>query len=562
MKEEKPVEAGSNFIRDIIKEDLASGKHTKIITRFPPEPNGYLHIGHATAFLLSFSLAEEFGGECNLRFDDTNPVKEDAEFVEAIKKDIQWTGCDWGDRLHFASDYFDQLYEWAVGLINEGKAYVDHLSPEEMRKYRGTLTEPGKNSPHRDRTVGENLELFEKMKSGGFEEGECVLRAKIDMASPNLPMRDPTIYRIRKVPHHRTGDKWCIYPMYDYTHCLSDAIEGVTHSLCSLEFENQRPLYDWFIDNVPVPAKPHQYEFARFNITYTIMSKRNLLKLVEENHVSGWDDPRMPTLSGLRRRGYTPGSIRTFREKAGVARSPKTVDVALLEYCLRDELNAIAQRRMVVLDPVKLVITNYPEDQVEQMEADNNPENEADGKRTIPFSRERYIEREDFRAEAPKKFFRMVPGREVRLKHGYYVNCEKAVKNDAGEITEIHCTYDPQSRGGWTDDGRRVKGTLHWVSAEHAVPVEVRKYDRLFSVENPAKAPEGKDFTDNLNPDSLTVLNGCLAEPGMEASKPGDRFQFLRQGYFCTDTDATKEKPVFNQTVGLRDSWAKKEKKK
>ena len=548
----------SDFIRNIIAEDLRTNKYGgRVHTRFPPEPNGRLHIGHAKAICLNFGVATEYeGGLCNLRFDDTNPIKEEEEYVEAIKEDIRWLGFDWEDRLFYASDYFDQLYEYAVQLIKDGKAYVCDLSPDEIREYRGTLTEPGKESPYRTRSIEENLDLFERMRAGEFKEGEHVLRAKIDMASPNLNLRDPVMYRILWATHHRTGDKWCIYPMYDFTHCLSDSIEGITHSLCSLEFENNRPLYDWFLDELGV-YHPQQIEFARLNLNYTVMSKRKLLQLVEKGLVSGWDDPRMPTLSGLRRRGYTPEAIRDFCERIGVAKSNSVVDITLLEHCLRSDLNMRAPRVMSVLHPLRVVIDNYPEDQVEELDADNNPEDESMGTRKVPFSRVLYIEREDFREDPPKKYFRLAPGREVRLKHAYYITCVGVVKDEqTNEVIELHCTYDPESRGGWTPDNRKVRGTLHWVSAAHALKAEVRLYDRLFTKENPL-GEDGSDFLDYLNPDSLEMLTSCQIEPGLAGATPGSRYQFLRMGYFCVDPDSSGDRLVFNRTVSLRDTWAR-----
>ncbi len=544
----------SNFIEEIIVNDLKSGKVKNVITRFPPEPNGYLHIGHAKSICLNFGLALKFNGKCNLRFDDTNPEKEDTEYVESIKRDVKWLGFDWGEKECYASDYFDFMYEMAVKLIKKGNAYVCHLSPEEMRQYRGTLTEPGKNSPYRDRSVEENLELFEKMKNGEFEEGEAVLRAKIDMASPNINMRDPVMYRIIKKPHHRTGDKWCIYPSYDWAHGLEDSIEGVTHSICTLEFEDHRPLYDWFLDELEV-YHPQQIEFARLNLTYTVMSKRKLLKLVEDGFVRGWDDPRMPTISGLRRRGYTPESIRKFADMIGVAKSNSVVDYGMLEYCIREDLNKRAQRVMVVFNPVRLIITNYPDDKIEMMDAVNNPEDESMGKRKIPFSKVLYVERDDFMEEPDPKFFRLAPGKEVRLQHGYYVTCTGYKKNEKGEVEEIYCTYDPDSRGGWTNDGRKVKGTIHWVSAKESIDVEVRLYDHLFTKENPDDVEEGKSFTDYINPNSLVVIT-AKAEPFL-AECDEEYYQFLRNGYFRKDEDSTKEKLVYNKTVGLKDSWNK-----
>jgi glutaminyl-tRNA synthetase len=558
METEKQ-ELSKDFIRQRVEEDISAGKNGgRVVTRFPPEPNGYLHIGHAKAFCIDFGVAEEYGGRCHLRLDDTNPEKEDVEYIEAIKEDIHWMGFDWGKHLYFASDYFDKLYGYALELINKGLAYVCDLSPDQIREYRGTLTRPGKESPYRGRTAQENLELFERMRAGEFAEGACVLRAKIDMASPNINLRDPTLYRIKKVPHHRTGDKWCIYPMYDFAHSLSDAIEGITHSLCTLEFENNRPLYEWFIEHVDAPSHPQQIEFARLNLGYTIMSKRKLLKLVQEKYVRGWDDPRMPTISGLRRRGYTPSAIRTFIEKCGVAKVNSVADIALLEYCLREELNKTAPRVMAVLHPLKIIIENYPEGKTEMMEAENNPEDPAAGTRRLPFSREIYIERADFMEEPPKKFHRLSPGKEVRLKHAYYIKCERVVKDEAsGEVTELICSYDPKSRGGWTDDGRIVRGTSHWVSAAHALRAEVRLYNHLFVKENPDETEEGGSFLDNINPESEEVLSACMVEPGLKQAGAGERFQFLRQGYFCVDADSTPDKPVFNRTVTLKDTWAR-----
>ncbi len=552
----------TNFIKNIIDEHNASGRFGgRVHTRFPPEPNGYLHIGHAKSICLNFGLAEEYGGKCNLRFDDTNPVKEEQEYIDSIIEDVRWLGFDWEDRLFYASDYFEKMYEYAVQLIKKGKAYVDDLTAEEIREYRGTLKQPGKESPYRNRGVEENLDLFERMRKGEFADGAKVLRAKIDMGSPNLNMRDPVMYRILHAEHPRTGNKWCIYPMYDWAHGLEDSIEGVTHSICTLEFEDHRPLYDWFLDELEA-YHPQQIEFARLNLSYTVMSKRKLLRLVQEGFVSGWDDPRMPTISGLRRRGYTPEAIREFAERIGVAKSNSTVDFALLEHVLREVLNRQALRVMAVLKPLKVTITNYPEDQVEMLEAVNNPEDEAAGTRQVPFSRVIYVERDDFREEAPRKWFRLAPGKEVRLKHAYYITCQEVVKNEQGEVTELRCTYDPQSRGGWTEDGRKVKGTLHWVSAAHAVQAEVRLYNHLFNKENPDDVEEGGDFTDNLNADSLEVLADCLAEPSLKEAKCGVPYQFLRQGYFCVDAkDSSAEHVVFNRTVTLRDSWAKIERK-
>ncbi len=554
-----PEPTSKDFIREIIDQDLESGKHQAIVTRFPPEPNGYLHIGHAKSICLNFGIAREYEGRCHLRFDDTNPAKEDQEYVDSIKEDVHWLGFDWGDNLHFSSDYFDQLYEWARHLIRESKAYVDDLTVEEMRQYRGSLTEAGQDSPSRKRSVDKNLELFEAMKNGDFTEGEKVLRARIDMAHPNLNMRDPVLYRILKKHHHRTGDKWCIYPNYDFTHGESDALEFITHSLCTLEFENHRPLYDWFIENLPVPCQPRQIEFARLNLTYTVMSKRKLLQLVEDKLVSGWDDPRMPTLSGMRRRGYTPEAIRHFCGRIGITKFNSTTDVALLEHSLRDHLNETSPRVMAVLDPIKVVITNYPEDQVEEMEAANHPGDESFGTRKVPFCRELYIERDDFMEDAPRKFFRMSVGREVRFRAAYFIKCEEVVKDEVGEIVELRCTYDPETRGGNNPpDGRKVKGTIHWVSARHALDAEVRLYDRLFSVENP-DSEEGK-FTDYLNPESLKTLGNCKLESSLQEASPGARLQFERLGYFCRDSRNT-DKLVFNRTVPLRDSWSKQQKK-
>lgn len=546
----------SNFIKNIIRKDLEEGKNGgRVHTRFPPEPNGYLHIGHAKSICLNFGLAEEFGGRCNLRFDDTNPLKEDTEYVESIMEDVRWLGFEWGESELYASDYFERFYELAVQLVKAGKAYVDSLTPEEIKQYRGTLTEPGKESPFRGRSAGENLELLEKMRKGQFKEGECVLRAKIDMASPNMNMRDPIIYRIAHTEHHRTGDRWCIYPMYDFAHGLEDSIEGITHSICTLEFEDHRPLYDWFLEQLGV-FHPQQIEFARLNLTYTVMSKRKLLTLVEEGHVSGWDDPRMPTIAGLRRRGYTPKSIRNFSEMIGVSKANSTVDYAQLEHCVREDLNKVSQRVMVVTDPLKVVITNYPEGETEWFEAENNPENEADGTRKIPFSREVYIERDDFMENPPKKYFRLSPGNEMRLKHAYYIKCEEVIKDAEGNITELRCTYDPASRGGWTDDGRKVKGTAHWVSTAHCVEAEIRMYEHLFTIENPGRRKKGEVFTDNINPESLKTVTG-YAEPSLSDVEPMKNYQFLRIGYFASDRDSKPGRPVFNKTVGLKDTWAK-----
>ena len=549
-----------DFIREIVSADVTAGKNGgKVITRFPPEPNGYLHIGHAKAICLDFGVASEFGGTCNLRFDDTNPVKEDIEYVDSIKDDVRWLGFDWQDREFYASDYYEQLYQFAETLVRKGVAYVDSLSADEIRQHRGTLTEPGKNSPYRDRSVDENLDLFRRMRAGEFADGTHVLRAKIDMASPNITMRDPVLYRIRHADHHRTGTAWCIYPMYDFAHPLSDAIEGVTHSLCTLEYVDHRPLYDWAIEHAAPASRPRQYEFARLNLNYTVMSKRKLLQLVEQRHVSGWDDPRMPTVSGLRRRGYTPESIRDFCARIGVAKKENVIDVGLLEHCIREDLNRRAPRAMAVLRPLKLVITNYPEGQTDQFEIASHPDDAALGSRAVPFSREVYIEREDFMEEPPKKFFRLAPGREVRLRNAYLVTCTEVIKNAAGEIVELRGTYDPATRGGDAPDGRKVKATLHWVSAAHAVDAGIRLYDRLFTAEDPegAAARDGADFTALLNPQSLEVLQGCKVEPSLARAASGARFQFERQGYFAVDPDSAPGGLVFNRTVSLKDSWAK-----
>ncbi|MBD3243473.1 MAG: glutamine--tRNA ligase/YqeY domain fusion protein [Chitinivibrionales bacterium] len=565
-----------NFIKAIIDEDLRTGKHSRVVTRFPPEPNGPLHIGHAMAVNIDYGMARDYNGEFHLRFDDTNPTKEKPEYIEAIMEDVKWLGADYGEHVYYASDYFPQMYEWAVALIKAGKAYVDSLSPEEIRKYRGTdlsdlkpgekiETKPGVDSPYRTRSVDENLDLFERMRAGEFGEGDCVLRARIDMAHPNLNMRDPIMYRIVKAPHYRQGDKWCIYPSYDWAHGLEDAIEGVTHSLCSIEFENHRPLYDWFLDElgkvVELPARPRQYEFSRYNISYTLLSTRRLGVLVDKGLVSGWDDPRLFTVAGLRRRGVPPEAIALFCERVGVGRTISTIDVAMFEFCVRELLNKTAPRVMAVLRPLKVVITNYPEDQVEELDAINNPEDPRAGTRKVPFTRELYIEQDDFREEPPKKYFRLAPGREVRLRYAYFITCNEVVKNDKGEITELRCTYDPATRGGDAPDGRKVKATLHWVSAEKALDAEVRLYDRLFVKENPTDTDPGQDFTANLNPDSLEVLNHCKVEPGLKDSAPLSRYQFERQGYFCADPDSTDEAPVYNRIVALRDTWAKIEKK-
>ncbi|MBF7081463.1 glutamine--tRNA ligase/YqeY domain fusion protein [Desulfallas sp. Bu1-1] len=548
----KPV----NFIQSIINEDLTNNRNDgRVHTRFPPEPNGYLHIGHAKSICLNFGIAARYGGLCNLRFDDTNPSKEEVEYVESIKADVKWLGFDWDDRLFYASDYFEQLYEYAVQLIKDGKAYVCDLSAEQIREYRGTLTEPGKPSPYRDRSVEENLDLFRRMRAGEFPDGSRVLRAKIDMASPNLNMRDPVLYRIMRATHHRTGDKWCIYPMYDFAHPLSDAIEGITHSICTCEFEDHRPLYDWVLEACKIKNPPRQIEFARLNLSHTVMSKRKLRQLVEEGYVRGWDDPRMPTISGLRRRGYTPEAIRDFCERIGVAKANSIVDIAMLEHCIREDLNLRAPRVMAVLRPLRVVIENYPEDRVEMLDAENNPENPGMGSRQIPFSRVIYIERDDFMEDPPKKFFRLAPGREVRLKHAYIIKCERVVKDEqTGAIIELRCTYDPATRSGMATETRKVKGTLHWVSAAHAVEAEVRLYDHLFLKESP---DEDEDFKANLNPNSLETLTGCMVEPGLASAAPGSRYQFLRQGYFSVDPDTSGNKPVFNRIVSLKDTWAK-----
>jgi glutaminyl-tRNA synthetase len=553
------VAPATNFIRHIIDEDLKNHKNDgRVITRFPPEPNGYLHIGHAKSICLNFGLAADYHGVCNLRFDDTNPSKEEQEYVESIMADVRWVGFDWRDRLFFASDYFEQLYLYGLHLINTGKAYVCDLSAEEIRAYRGTLTEPGKDSPYRNRSVEENLDLFQRMRAGEFTDGSRTLRAKIDMASPNLNMRDPVLYRIKHESHQRTGDTWCIYPMYDYAHPLSDALEGITHSICTMEYEDHRVLYDWVLENCPVPFRPHQYEFARLNLSYTVMSKRKLLQLVNEKHIAGWDDPRMPTLAGMRRRGYTPEAIRTFCERIGVGKRENLVDLALLEFCVREDLNFRAPRVMGVLKPLKVVLVNYPEGQVEELEAINNPEDQAQGTRKVPFSRELYLERDDFMEVPPKKFFRLAPGREVRLRYAYFIKCEEVIKDpDTGEVVELRCTYDPGTRGGYAPDGRQVKATLHWVSAGHAIPAEVRVYDRLFTKQVPGE-DHGGDFKADLNPDSLQVLTDCRLEPSLSNAAAGSFYQFERQGYFCVDSkDSAPGVPVFNRTVTLKDAWAK-----
>jgi glutaminyl-tRNA synthetase len=547
-----------DFIREIVAADNKSNKHGgRVVTRFPPEPNGYLHIGHAKSICLNFGIALENKGICHLRFDDTNPTKEDVEYVDSIQEDVRWLGFDWQDKKFYASDYFEQLYQYAVQLIKDGKAYVDSLSAEETRAHRGTLTEAGKASPYRDRSVEENLDLFTRMRAGEFAEGQHTLRAKIDMTSPNINMRDPVMYRILKAEHHRTGNTWCIYPMYDYAHCVSDAIEGITHSICTLEFEDHRPLYDWFLDELRTPHHPQQIEFARLNLTYTMMSKRKLLQLVKDKHVRGWDDPRMPTIQGLRRRGYTPESLRSFCEKIGVAKRNSTVEVAMLEHEIREDLNKRAPRVMAVLRPLKMVIDNFPGEQVEELNAINNPEDPSAGTRKIPFSREVYIERDDFMEDPPKKFFRLAPGREVRLRYAYIIKCERVVKNEQGEIVELHCTYDPETRSGGSAENRKVKATIHWVSAAHAMPVEVRLYDHLFTVPDPGAA---EDFTTVLNPNSLEVLTTSRVEPSVAKAEAGSRYQFERQGYFCVDPDSKPGALVFNRTVTLKDAWAKIEK--
>ena len=548
-----------NFIRSIIADDVKTGKNGgKVLTRFPPEPNGYLHIGHAKSICLNFGLAAEFGGLCNFRFDDTNPGKEEVEYVDSIMNDVRWLGFDWDDRFYHASDYFEQLYEWAIDLIKAGKAYVDSLSADEIRDYRGTLTEPGRESPYRNRPVAENLDLFQRMRAGEFNDGEHVLRAKIDMASPNINLRDPVMYRIRNMSHWRTGDKWCIYPMYDYAHGQSDALEGITHSICTMEYEDHRALYDWYLDNLDVPSRPRQIEFARLNLSYTVMSKRKLLQLVQEGYVSGWDDPRMPTLAGMRRRGYTPEAIRNFCERIGVGKRESLVDLALLEYCVRENLNLTAQRVMGVLRPLKVVIENYPEDQVEQLDAVNNPEDASAGVRKVPFSRVLYIERDDFMENPPKQFYRLSAGREVRLRYAYFVKCVDVIKDEKGEVVELRCTYDPATRGGDSPpDGRKVKATLHWVSAAHAMEAEVRLYDKLLNRADPSEEKDGSTFKDFIDLNSLEVIQSAKLEPSLAGATAGSRYQFERLGYFCVDSDSTPGKMVFNRTVTLRDTWAK-----
>ena len=554
---EKSILASKDFIRARIVEDNESGRFGgRVHTRWPPEPNGYLHLGHATAICLNFGIADDFGGMCNFRFDDTNPTAEEIEYVESQKEDTRWLGFDWEEREFFASDYFDQLYEFAERLVMQGKAYVDSLSADEIREYRGTLTEPGRNSPYRDRSVEENLHLLRRMRDGEFEDGAYVLRARIDMASPNMNMRDPTIYRIRNVSHHQTGDKWHIYPMYDYAHPISDSIEGITHSLCTMEYEDHRPLYDWFLEELDI-YRPQQIEFARFNISHTVLSKRRLIRLVEDGHVDGWDDPRMPTLAGLRRRGYTPDALRNFCAEVGINRTSSLTEIALLEHSLRDDLNRRAERRMAVLNPLKVVIENFPEGETDYLDAVNNPEDESAGTRRVPFSREIYVERDDFMEDPPRRFYRLAPGREVRLRYGYFIKCEEAVKDETGNVVELRCTYDPETRGGSAPDGRRVRATLHWVSAEHAVDAEVRLYDSLFTIPNPNDTPDGREWTDFINPDSLSILTGCKVEPSLSGREPGETFQFERIGYFAADRDATPALPVFNRAVSLRDTWAR-----
>ncbi|MCI0444515.1 glutamine--tRNA ligase/YqeY domain fusion protein [bacterium] len=558
-QESTPV-VKKDFIREIIDQDLEEGRYDRVHTRFPPEPNGYLHIGHAKSICLNFGISTDYSGKSNLRFDDTNPTKEEQEYIDAIKKDVRWLGFDWEDREFYASDYFDQLYEWAIKLIKDGKAFVDDLTADQIREYRGTLTEPGKESPYRNRSVAENLDLFERMKAGEFPDGARVLRAKIDMASGNVNLRDPVLYRILHADHPRTGDKWCIYPMYDWAHGQSDSLEKITHSICTLEFEDHRPLYDWFIDQLGI-FHPRQIEFARLNLTYTVMSKRRLLDLVNSRVVRGWDDPRMPTLSGIRRRGYTPEAMRIFCDRIGVGKAEGVVDIALLEYFLREDLNKRAPRAMAVIKPLKVVIENYPEDKSEMLECINNPEDLSAGTRLVPFSKVLYLEDEDFREDPPKQFFRLAPGREVRLRYAYFITCKEVIKDASGKITELRCTYDPATKGGDSPDGRKVKATLHWVSASHAISAEVRLYDYLFAKPDPDDVEEGKDYKSNLNPKSLEVINDAKLEPSLKEAKPGDTFQFERLGYFCMDPDSTDAKPVFNRTVTLRDTWAKIEKK-
>ena len=546
--------APRDFIRDIVYDDLGAGRYPLVVTRFPPEPNGYLHIGHAKSICLNFGIAEDFSGRCHLRFDDTNPTKEEQEYIDAIQEDVRWLGFDWGEHLYYTSDYFEQLYDWAEHLINQGLAYVDDLTADEIREHRGTLTEPGTNSPYRDRTVDENLDLFRRMRAGEFENGAKVLRAKIDMASGNINLRDPVIYRIMHAEHPRTGSAWCIYPNYDFAHGQSDAIENITHSICTLEFEDHRPLYDWLIENLPVPSEPHQYEFARLNLTYTVLSKRHLMQLVSNEQVEGWDDPRMPTISGYRRRGYPAAAIRDFAGRIGVSKANATVEVQSLEACVRENLNENAERRMAVLKPLKVMIKNYPEDQTEELDALNNPNDETAGSRKVPFSREFYIERDDFMEDPPKKFFRLAPGREVRLRYAYFVTCTEVIKDDNSQVTELRCTYDPATKGGNAPDGRKVKATLHWVSAEHAIDAQIREYEHLFTAEIPGADGE---FLNDINPDSLTIVENCKLEPALQDASEGETVQFERVGYFCLDKDTSTEKMIFNKTIGLRDTWAK-----
>ncbi|MDP7424704.1 MAG: glutamine--tRNA ligase/YqeY domain fusion protein [Rhodospirillales bacterium] len=546
--------APRDFIRDIVYDDLGAGRYPLVVTRFPPEPNGYLHIGHAKSICLNFGIAEDFSGRCHLRFDDTNPTKEEQEYIDAIQEDVRWLGFDWGEHLYYTSDYFEQLYDWAEHLINQGLAYVDDLTADEIREHRGTLTEPGTNSPYRDRTVDENLDLFRRMRAGEFENGAKVLRAKIDMASGNINLRDPVIYRIMHAEHPRTGSAWCIYPNYDFAHGQSDAIENITHSICTLEFEDHRPLYDWLIKNLPVPSEPRQYEFARLNLTYTVLSKRRLMQLVSNGQVEGWDDPRMPTISGYRRRGYPAAAIRDFAGRIGVSKANATVEVQTLEACVRENLNQQAERRMAVLKPLKVMIENYPEDQTEELDALNNPNDETAGSRKVPFSREFYIEQDDFMEDPPKKFFRLAPGREVRLRYAYFVTCTEVIKDDNGQVTELRCTYDPATKGGNAPDGRKVKATLHWVSAEHAIDAQIREYEHLFTAEIPGADGE---FLNDINPDSLTIVENCKLEPALQDASEGETVQFERVGYFCLDKDTSTEKMIFNKTIGLRDTWAK-----
>ena len=546
--------APRDFIRDIVYDDLGAGRYPLVVTRFPPEPNGYLHIGHAKSICLNFGIAEDFSGRCHLRFDDTNPTKEEQEYIDAIQEDVRWLGFDWGEHLYYTSDYFEQLYDWAEHLINQGLAYVDDLTADEIREHRGTLTELGTNSPYRDRAVDENLNLFRRMRAGEFENGAKVLRAKIDMASGNINLRDPVIYRIMHAEHPRTGSAWCIYPNYDFAHGQSDAIENITHSICTLEFEDHRPLYDWLIENLPVPSEPHQYEFARLNLTYTVLSKRRLMQLVSNGQVEGWDDPRMPTISGYRRRGYPAAAIRDFAGRIGVSKANATVEVQSLEACVRKNLNENAERRMAVLKPLKVMIENYPEDQTEELDALNNPNDETAGSRKVPFSREFYIERDDFMEDPPKKFFRLAPGREVRLRYAYFVTCTEVIKDDNSQVTELRCTYDPATKGGNAPDGRKVKATLHWVSAEHAIDAQIREYEHLFTAEIPGADGE---FLNDINPDSLTIVENCKLEPALQDASKGETVQFERVGYFCLDKDTSTEKMIFNKTIGLRDTWAK-----